>query len=90
MAHYLSPKELRLASPQKEIKPKVYQLNEGQTLFLGALARFDYVSGEKQGVVVYLDNNLMIHRTKTENACRKTVESSFRRRDEDISETCQI
>ena len=68
MAHYLSPKELRLASPQKEIKPKVYQLNEGQTLFLGALARFDYVSGEKQGVVVYLDNNLMIHRTKTENA----------------------
>ncbi len=38
MAHYLSPKALRLAAPQKEIKPKVYQLNEGQTLFFGALA----------------------------------------------------
>lgn len=68
MAHYLSPKELKLAAPQKEIKPKVYQLNAGQTLFMGALARFDYVSGPKQGVVVYLDNNLMIHRTKTEKA----------------------
>ncbi|WP_192944956.1 ribosome biogenesis GTPase YqeH [Ligilactobacillus agilis] len=68
MAHYLSAKTLKLASPQKEIKPKVYQLNEGQTLFLGALARFDYLAGPKQGVVAYLDNNLMIHRTKTQNA----------------------
>ncbi len=68
MAHYLSPKALRLAAPQKEIKPKVYQLNEGQTLFFGALARFDYISGGKQGVIVYTDNNLMLHRTKTEKA----------------------
>ena len=71
MAHYLSAKTLKLASPQKEIKPKVYQLNEGQTLFLGALARFDYLAGPKQGVVAYLDNNLMIHRTKTQNAARR-------------------
>ncbi|MCP0886728.1 ribosome biogenesis GTPase YqeH [Ligilactobacillus sp. WILCCON 0076] len=68
MAHYLSGKTLKLATPQKEIRPKVYQLNEGQTLFLGALARFDYLSGERQGFVAYLDNNLLIHRTKTENA----------------------
>lgn len=68
MAHYLTGKDLRLAAPQKEIKPRVYQLNPGQTLFLGALARFDYVAGEKQGVVVYAENNLMIHRTKTAGA----------------------
>lgn len=68
MAHYLDPKSLRLASPQKEIKPKVYQLNPGQTLFFGALARFDFIAGPKQGVVVYMENNLMVHRTKTEKA----------------------
>ncbi|MFT8424142.1 MAG: ribosome biogenesis GTPase YqeH [Liquorilactobacillus sp.] len=68
MAHFLSGKELNIASPQKEIKPRVYQLNAGQTLFLGGLARFDYISGEKDGIIVYTDNNLMLHRTKLENA----------------------
>ena len=67
MAHYLTGKALKLATPQKEIKPKVYQLNGEQTLFLGALARFDFISGPK-GVTVYVDNNLMIHRTKMVNA----------------------
>lgn len=68
MAHYLSPKDLKYVSPQKTIKPRSYQLNEGQTLFLGALGRFDYIKGSKAGFVVYADNNLMIHRTKLENA----------------------
>lgn len=70
MAHYLSPKELRLATPQKEIKPKTYQLQNEQTLFLGALARFDFIKGtkERNGIVVYLDNNLKVHRTKMQNA----------------------
>ncbi|MCP9328320.1 ribosome biogenesis GTPase YqeH [Liquorilactobacillus satsumensis] len=68
MAHYLTGKDLALVAPQKEIKPKVYQLTGGQTLFLGALARFDYLTGGKSGVVVYTDNNLPLHRTKTENA----------------------
>lgn len=68
MAHFLKGKSLKFASPKKEIKPKVYQLNEDQTIFLGALARFDYISGGKTGVVAYLDNDLMLHRTKTENA----------------------
>lgn len=70
MAHYLSPKELRLATPQKEIKPKTYQLQENQTLFLGALARFDFIKGpkERNGIVIYLDNNLKVHRTKLGNA----------------------
>lgn len=67
MAHYLSGKALDIVSPKKTIRPKVYQLQDGQTLFLGALARFDFISGPK-GVTVYVDNNLMIHRTKTEKA----------------------
>lgn len=69
LVHHLSEKELKMVTPKKEVKPKVYQLNEEQTLFLGGLARFDYISGEdKQPFVCYLSNDLNIHRTKLEKA----------------------
>lgn len=68
MAHYIGDKDLKIIAPQKEIKPKVYQLNPGQTLFLGGLARFDFIKGEKSSFTVYVSNDLMIHRTKLEKA----------------------
>ncbi|WP_251554769.1 ribosome biogenesis GTPase YqeH [Neobacillus muris] len=69
MAHFVDKRDLKIITPKKEIKPKIFQLNEGQTLFFGGLARFDYVSGGgKQPFVCYLSNELNIHRTKTENA----------------------
>lgn len=68
MAHYLTAKNLKYVSPKKEIKPKTYQLNPEQTLFLGGLGRFDFVSGEKQGFTAYFDNNLQLHRTKLQGA----------------------
>ena len=68
MAHYLTPKDLKYVSPQKELQPKTYQLNPQQTLFMGALARFDFIQGEKAGITAYFENNLMIHRTKLEKA----------------------
>lgn len=68
MAHVLSPKALKLIAPQKEIKPRTYQLNPEQTLFLGGIARFDYLKGGRVGIAAYFDNNLMLHRTKLQNA----------------------
>lgn len=68
MAHYLSAKDLKFVSPKKEIKPKTYQLNPEQTLFLGGLARFDFVQGDKQGFTAYFDNNIKLHRTKLAGA----------------------
>ncbi|HLQ40173.1 MAG TPA: ribosome biogenesis GTPase YqeH [Tetragenococcus sp.] len=65
MAHFLGERDLNIIAPQKEIKPKVYQLAAGQTLFLGGLARFDYIKGEKSSFTVYVSNDLLIHRTKT-------------------------
>lgn len=64
MAHYLSAKNLKYVSPKKEIKPKTYQLNPEQTLFLGGLGRFDFVSGDRQGFTAFFDNELKLHRTK--------------------------
>ena len=68
MAHYLSAKNLKYISPKKEIKPKTYQLNPNQTLFLGGLGRFDFVAGDKQGFTAYFDNELKLHRTKLQGA----------------------
>ena len=45
IAHYLNAEDLKLVSPKKEIKPKTWQLDSGQTLFMGGLARFDFISG---------------------------------------------
>nr|WP_026693924.1 ribosome biogenesis GTPase YqeH [Peribacillus kribbensis] len=68
MAHYIDKKDLKFITPKKEIKSRVYQLNESQTLFFGGLARFDYISGPKTGFTCYLSNDLEIHRTKLEKA----------------------
>ncbi|WP_269412136.1 ribosome biogenesis GTPase YqeH [Lentibacillus daqui] len=68
MVHYVSDHDLKLITPNKEIKPRVYQLNSEQTLFFGGLARLDFVKGEKQSFVCYFANALPIHRTKTANA----------------------
>jgi 30S ribosome assembly GTPase len=68
MAHFVDKKDLKVITPKKEIKPKVFQLNEGQTLFFGGLARFDYISGDRSSFVCHVSNEINIHRTKTENA----------------------
>ncbi|QFT89933.1 GTP-binding protein Der [Bacillus sp. THAF10] len=68
MAHYVDKKDLKYISPKKEIKPKIFQLNEGQTLFFGGLARFDFVKGARNSFTCYVSNELYIHRTKLENA----------------------
>lgn len=68
MAHYVSKQDLKLITPNKEIKSRNYQLQHGQTLFIGGLARFDFIKGEKQSFVCYFSNQLHIHRTKLENA----------------------
>lgn len=68
LSHYVSEKDLKLLLPTSEIKQRVYQLNEKQTLFVGGLARFDFVKGDKMAVMCYFSNRLELHRTKLENA----------------------
>ncbi|EPD54360.1 ribosome biogenesis GTPase YqeH [Paenisporosarcina sp. HGH0030] len=68
MAHFLDSSELKWITPKKEIKPKIFQLNSGQTLFLGGLARFDFIQGERSSFTVHISNDINIHRTKLENA----------------------
>ncbi|WP_181350590.1 ribosome biogenesis GTPase YqeH [Thalassobacillus sp. CUG 92003] len=68
MAHYVSERDLKIITPHKEIKPRNYQLQAGQTLYFGGLARMDFEKGDPSSFVCYFANELVIHRTKTENA----------------------
>ncbi len=68
LAHYVSPKVLKEMTPKKEIKAGVYQLNDQQTLFIGGLARMDFVKGERTSFITHFSNALHIHRTKLEKA----------------------
>ncbi|WP_404453100.1 ribosome biogenesis GTPase YqeH [Virgibacillus necropolis] len=68
MVHYVSKSDLKIITPSKEIKPRVFQLNNQQTLFFGGLGRIDFLKGDKQSFVCYFSNHLSIHRTKLDNA----------------------
>src|SRR5690625_919637 len=68
MAHYVSAKDLKRITPKKEIKPRNYQLEAGQTLFFGGLARLDFITGQQQTFTCYFSNDLIIHRTKLDQA----------------------
>lgn len=64
----VSREDLGATMPENPLKPLVYQLNEGQTLFFGAMARFDFIQGERQSFTCFLSNQISIHRTKLERA----------------------
>lgn len=68
LTHYVSQQALKVITPKKEIKPKVYQLNEGQTLFFNGFARIDFVSGSPTSFVCFCGEFVKIHRTKLSNA----------------------
>jgi 30S ribosome assembly GTPase len=59
---------LKVAVPRARLRPKVFQLNSGQSLWIGGIIRFDFVNGPRQPVVCYVSNELVIHRTKLERA----------------------
>jgi hypothetical protein len=61
-------RDLSALLPDKQLKPLTFQLNERQTLFFGALARFDFVEGERQSFTAYVSNGIPVHRTKLERA----------------------
>lgn len=60
--------DLGAVMPDKPLKPLTFQLNERQTLFFGALARFDFIEGDRQSFTAYSSSGVPVHRTKLERA----------------------
>lgn len=54
--------------PRREILPRTFQINDQQSILIGGLARFDYVSGKKTGFTFYLSNEIDLNRCKIEKA----------------------
>jgi ribosome biogenesis GTPase YqeH len=68
LTEVIEKQELDLIMPDHTLKPINFQLDEQQTLFFGALARFDFVKGTHQSFTCYVAKALHIHRTKLERA----------------------
>lgn len=56
---------------ESRVKPKIYQLNEQQSLFFGGLFAVSYLEGGFKGIACYASNALEIHRTKYEETYEK-------------------
>ena len=61
-------KDFKTIMPKTEIRPGVYQLNEGQSLLLGGFACFNYLEGNKNNFITYFANTLSVQRSKYERA----------------------
>lgn len=68
LSEMVSSEDLRAIVPRARLRPKVYQLNAGQTLFFAGLARIDFKRGPHQPLVCYMAKDLYIHRTKLARA----------------------
>ena len=81
MLSLVDAKDFKSIMPKTEIKPKVYQLEEKQSLLISGFACFNYLNGEKNNFVTYFANTLPIQRSKYERATQifpKSVEEIFK------------
>ena len=47
LINFLTPKEVKMVLPKRKIKPQVYLMYPGKTLFIGGVGRFDYLEGPR-------------------------------------------
>src|SRR5690625_7534761 len=66
MAHYVSNKDLKLITPRKEVKARNYQLNSGQTLFIGGLRSEERRVGKEWEIGNWITNRKKKDKTQVE------------------------
>lgn len=68
LIYFLEKSTLDYITPKKYVKPKTFQLDYGQTLFIQGFVRIDFIEGERTSFVTHLANNIIVHRTKLDKA----------------------
>lgn len=68
VTNYLETSSLKKVFPKGEVRQRMYQLNDQQTLYISGLFRIDFVEGDKSCFAVFVSSNIDVHRTKLENA----------------------
>ena len=66
----LMPTSYNKIIPNKELRPKTYQITKGNTILIAGLARIDFIECDKISVILYTSDDLYIQRSKTENVER--------------------
>lgn len=68
LIYFLDKKTLEYITPKKYVKPKTFQINPEQTLFIQGFVKIDFIEGERSSFVTNFSNNVLIHRTKLDNS----------------------
>ena len=68
MIHCLKIADYKYLQLKKEIKARIYQLEENQTIYFGGLGCFNFIAGNKTGFNFFMSNSLVLHRTKYEKS----------------------
>ena len=63
----LLPISYKKIMPQNEMKPKTFQITNGNTLTFAGLSFISFITNERISATIYSSDNLYIHRCKTEN-----------------------
>ena len=64
ISELISDDDYQTILPKKEIKPKIFQLHEEQTIFITGLARVDIKPKGKVALTVYAGHKAILHRRK--------------------------
>lgn len=65
--NYLNKNDLKYLKTSKEIKNRIYQLNDKQSIIIGGLVVVNYLQGERCSFNFFFNNNIDLHRAKLEN-----------------------
>ena len=68
LMYYLNKSSMEYITPTSYIRPRTFQLNPMQSLFIQGLVRIDFFEGSRSSFVSNFKNELLVHRTKLENA----------------------
>lgn len=79
ISYYLEKSSLNVLTQKKFIRPATYQIHPQQALLLGGFCIVKFIEGVKSTFVVYVPQNLVVHRTKLEN-----VDQFFNEHQDDI------
>ena len=67
---HLLPKSYKIIMPTCEMKPKTYQISNGNTVSFAGLAFISFTCNDRISVIMYTSNDLYIHRCKTDNLAK--------------------
>ena len=65
---YLTPKQLKAVLPSNKVRVTVFQLKQNQTISISGLCKIDIKNNQDATVILYLSNQIKLHRCKYENS----------------------